>query len=116
MGVSPYVPIMGRNTGAAATGDERSEEPVVVFRLEGLGAFAIPVAALRAYQVRAHDSDPAGARAPAGFEPVPVILHEDFLCGSTTRRTDLRVDGNGCIGVPGRPSVFDGAEAAPTSP
>jgi hypothetical protein len=88
-------------------------EDVVVFRLEGVGPFAVPLRVLDDYLVPAAAADrplapfDEGSGALGGFEPVPIILEADFLRGRTTRRDELVIDQFGCVGLPDRSAVFE---------
>lgn len=78
------------------------DEDIVVFRLEGVGPFAVPVSVLGTYTMTAA----ADGGAPSG-EPVPLILTGDFLRGHTARRADLVIDRYGCVGLPDQAAIFE---------
>lgn len=94
-----------------------ADEDIVVFRLEGVGSFAVPVPVLDDYAVPstpAHAAAAVGADCAGalGFEPVPIILSDDFLRGRTARRRELVIDRYGCVGLPDRAAPFEVSEGS----
>lgn len=94
-------------------------EDLVVLRLEGLGAFAVPVTVLDGFRVP--EAPPAdGVRAAgeggiatgAGFRAVPLILDGDFMRATTGRRRELVVDRLGCVGPIGHAARAPGSDRA----
>lgn len=77
------------------------DEEILVIRLEGLGSFALPIAALEAHRLPAPDP----AASVAAVDAVPTILRQDFLRG-VGRPGDLAVDRFGAIHTPGGRPVF----------